>query len=158
MYDKPPHASLRCEVVYLIVLLLEIPNVGVVVVVSRGATKVEVGSVTKGADIKHMTVLDGTTIETRIGIRIQGAERTSGVVAVQGLADSLRTIVVDAYAVGADGGAAPGAVEGNILRTVAVHVGSYNISGLIDAVVINILLVAGNEANSSSKKGNSHHA
>ena len=130
---------------------------GVVVVFASSTTKMEVGSVTKRADVKDVTVLNGTTIETRIGIRIQGAERTGRIGAVQCLTDGLGAIVVDADTVCANGSVAPRAIEGNVLGAVhVVHVGSHNIGGLVDAVVVDVFLVAGNKANSGDKESDCH--
>ncbi len=151
MYNKSPHASLRCEVIYFM-LQLHVPNVGVVVVIAGATTKVEVGSMTKTAHIKHMTVLNGTTIETRIGIGIQGAEGTGRIVAIQCLADGLGTIVVDAYTVIAHRSTTPRTVESHVLRTVnVIHVGSHNIGGLVDAVIVDILFVARSESYCANK-------
>ena len=156
MYNKSPHASLRCEVIYFM-LQLHVPNVGVVVVITSATTKVEVGSMTKAAHIKHMTVLNGTTIETRIGIGVQGAERTGRIGAVQCLTDGLGAIVVDANTMSANRSATPRAVECHILRTVdVVHVGSNNVSRLVHAVVIDIFLIARNETDCSNQEGDCH--
>jgi hypothetical protein len=136
-------------------LQLHVPNVGVVVVIAGATTKVEVGSMTKTAHIKHMTVLNGTTIETRIGIGIQGAEGTGRIVAIQCLADGLGTIVVDAYTVIAHRSTTPRTVESHVLRAVnVIHVGGDHEGGFIHAVIVNILFVAGNKANCGNKKGN----
>ena len=98
-------------------------------------------------------MLNGTAIETRIGIRIQGAEGASGVSAVQCLADGLGAIVVDAHAMGTNGSVAPRAVEGYILRAVnVVHVGSNNVGRLVDAVIVHILFVARNKTNRGDKE------
>ena len=136
-------------------LQLHVPNVGVVVVITSATTQVEVGSMTKAAHIKHMTVLNGTTIETRIGIGVQGAERTGRIVAIQCLADGLGTIVVDADTMVANRSSAPRTVESHVLRTVnVIHVGGDHEGGFIHAVIVDILFVAGNKTNCGNKKGN----
>ena len=125
------------------------------VVFTSAATKVEVGSMTKRADIKHVTMLNGATIETRIGIRIQGAEGAGWISAVQSLADILGTIVMDVDTVGANRSFAPRAVESYVLRAVnVIHVGGDYVGGLIHAVIVDVLFVAGNKANCGNKKGN----
>ena len=47
MYNKSPHASLRSEVILIMIDLVHVPNVGVMVVVTSAAAQMEVGSVTK---------------------------------------------------------------------------------------------------------------
>jgi hypothetical protein len=127
------------------------------VVVASGTTQVVVTSITEAAHIKHMTVLNGATIEARIGIGVQRAERTLRIVAIQSLTDGLGAIVVDANTVSAHGSTAPRAVECHILRTVnVVHVRGHDISGLVDAVIVHILFVARNEANRGNKESDSH--
>ena len=137
--------------------LLQIPNVGVMVVGSSGTTQVVVASITEAAHIKHMTVLNGATIEARIGIGVQRAERALRIVAVRSLTDGLGAIVVDANTVSAHGSTAPRTVECHILRTVnVVHVGSNNVSRLVHAVVIDIFLIARNETDCGNKEGDCH--
>ena len=157
MYNKSPHASLRSEVILIMIDLVHVPNVGVMVVVTSAAAQMEVGSVTKRAYVKHMAVLNGATIKSGVGIGVQRAERTGRIVAIQSLTDGLGAIVVDANTVSAHGSTAPRAVECHILRTVnVVHIGGHDISGLVDAVIVHILFVARNEANRGNKEGNCH--
>ena len=137
--------------------LLHVPNVGVMVVVASGTPQMVVTSITEAAHIKHMTVLNGATIEARIGIGVQRAERALRIIAIQSLTDGLGAIVVDANTVSAHGSIAPRTVECHILRTVnVVHVGGHDISGLVDAVIVHILFVARNEANRGNKESDSH--
>ena len=125
-----------------------------VVVVASAATQMIVPCITKTADIKHVTVLNGTAIPTRIGIRIKGAERAFGISAVITL-DAAWAIVVNADAMVSNRSAAPRAVESQVLSVVnAIHVGGDHVGGFIHAVIVDILFVAGNKANCGNKKGN----
>jgi hypothetical protein len=157
MYNKSPHASLRSEVILIMIDLVHVPNVGVMVVVASAAAQMEVGSVTKRAYVKHMAVLNGATIKSGVGIGVQRAERTGRIVAIQSLTDGLGAIVVDANTMSANRSATPRAVECHILRTVdVVHVGGDYVSRLVHAVVIDIFLIARNETDCGNKEGNCH--